>query len=83
MNNTNWVKSEIGYLSNHILVSYLGDDEPRYHVLENPDGDGWVIGVFYTFIGEYAPLEEEGEERLIFQTHEEAKEYVELELENE
>lgn len=83
MEHTNWKQNEQGsYFSHHITVTYLGDEEPKYHVLENPDGEGWVIGVFYTFIGgEYVPLEEDGEERLIFSTAEEAKQYVDVELE--
>lgn len=49
---THWTRSEQGgYFSYHILVTYLGNKEPKYHVLKNPDGDGWVIGVFYSFIG--------------------------------
>lgn len=78
-----WKEGDNGsYFSHHIMISYCGDDEPKYHVLKNPDGEGWVIGVFYTFIGgEYVPLEEDGEERLVFDTAEAAMNYVDLELE--
>lgn len=82
MGNTNWKKGDLGsYFSHHITERYLGDEEPKYHVLENPDGEGWVIGQFYGFVGEYVPLEEEGEERLTFSTAEEAMKYVDEELE--
>ncbi len=83
MENTNWTEGVHGtYFSYHILITYLGEQEPLYHVLDNPDGDGWVIGVFYSFIGgEYVPLEEVGEERLVFQTAEEAMNYVDIVLE--
>ncbi|WP_066415244.1 hypothetical protein [Sutcliffiella cohnii] len=85
MENTNWKKSDLGnYYSYHILVTFLGDQEPKYHVLKNPSGDGWVIGVFYSFIGgEYVPLEEDDEERLVFQIAEEAMNYVDKELEKD
>ena len=85
MENSNWKHGEYekeSYFSSHILITYLGDEYPKYHVLRNPDGDGWVIGVFYPFIGgEYVPLEEEGEERLIFQTCEYAMSHVDIVLE--
>lgn len=83
MKNTNWKQIEQeSYFSYHIIVNFLGNSEPKYHVLKNPDGDGWVIGVFYSFVGgEYVPLEEDGEERLVFPTSEEAMNYVDLELE--
>ncbi|MEK3993081.1 hypothetical protein [Robertmurraya sp. FSL R5-0851] len=80
---THWTRSEQGgYFSYHILITYLGNKEPKYHVLKNPDGDGWVIGVFYSFIGgEYVPLEEDGEEPLIFSTATDGMNYVDEELE--
>jgi hypothetical protein len=82
MKKTNWNLSETGsYFSYHITVTYLGEQVFKYHVLENPDDYGWVIGVFYSFIGEYVPLEEDGEERLIFLSSEEAKNYVDMVLE--
>lgn len=73
---TNWKKNYTNYFSYHILVNYLGDYIPKYTVLENPDGDGWVIGIFFSFIGEYAPLEEDDEPRLVFNTEYQAKQYV-------
>ncbi|MFD5853184.1 hypothetical protein ACFWGC_23820 [Cytobacillus pseudoceanisediminis] len=80
MEKTNWHQSETGsYFSYHITVTYSGEKEPKYHVLEMPDG--WVIGVFYGFVGEYVPLEEEHEERLFFSTSEEAKDYIDKVLE--
>lgn len=79
---TNWKQNEFGtYYSYHIFVIHYGEQEPKYHVLENPDGDGWVIGVFYPFYSEYVPLEENGEERLVFPTAKAAFEYVDFELE--
>lgn len=82
MGNMNWKQSETGsYFSEHITEMYLGDKHPKYHVLNNPDDAGWVIGQFYTFTGEYVPLEEEGEERLVFTTSDEAKTYIETVLE--
>lgn len=76
-----WQKNENDiYYSNHILTTYLGDQLPKYNVLENPDGEGWVIGIFFGFIGEYAPLEEENEERLIFNTANEAMQYIDIYL---
>lgn len=79
-----WLHSESeSYFSRHITEGYLGDDVPKYHVLQNPDGAGWVIGQFYGFVGEYVPLEEEGEERQTFSTAEEAMNYVESTLEKE
>lgn len=83
MKNTNWKQNQQGgYLSYHINVTYLGNEEPKYHVLKNPDGDGWVIGVFNHFIGgEYVPLEETGEELMIFPTAEEAKNYIDVKSE--
>lgn len=83
MKNTNWNQNQQGgYLSYHINVTYLGNVEPKYHVLKNPDGDGWVIVVFNSFIGgEYVPLEEAGEELMIFPTAAEAKNYIDVKLE--
>jgi hypothetical protein len=81
MMKTSWKYDIVSYFSHHILISHLGEQEPKYHVLKNPDGDGWVIGVFYTFTGEYVPLEEADEERLVFQTAEAAMKYVDVELE--
>ncbi|GAB6440077.1 hypothetical protein CON36_32965 [Bacillus cereus] len=80
MGNANWKQNQQGgYLSYHINVTYLGNEEPKYHVLKNPDGDGWVIGVFNSLIGgEYVPLEETGEELMIFPTVEEAKNYIDV-----
>lgn len=75
--NQNWIESNGSHFSYHISVKYLGEDEPKYHVLQNPKGEGWIIGVFYGFTGEYVPLEEEGEERLIFNSASEAKKYCE------
>ncbi|PKR83018.1 hypothetical protein [Heyndrickxia camelliae] len=76
--NTNWKQTEHeSYFSYHIIVSYFGDLEPKYHVLKNADGEGWVIGVFYSFIGEYVPLEE-GENQLVFPTSKEAMNYVDM-----
>jgi hypothetical protein len=67
------------YFSNHILIAH--NNEPKYHVLKNPDGEGWVIGEFYTFIKEYVPLEEgEEEKRLIFQSEIDAMDYVDFKL---
>jgi hypothetical protein len=81
MNNTNWIKGDFdNYFSNHITVKYLGDNIPKYHVLENPEGNGYVIGQFYPFVGEYVPLEEDGEERLVFETAEAAKNHVDNNL---
>lgn len=80
MEKTEWRKEYTNYFSYHILIRYLGEQLPKYTILENPDGQGWVIGIFFSFIGEYAPLEEEGEERLIFQTAEEAQRYVDTHL---
>lgn len=72
-----WMQSDDSYFSYHLTIVYLGDKVPKYHVLQNPDGDGWVIGVFYPLIGgEYIPLEEDGEERLVFSTAEEAMNHV-------
>ena len=83
LNDTKWNESDTGsYFSNHITVKYLGDEEPKYHVLLNPEDGGWVIGVFYTFIGEYVPLEEEGEKRLVFSCSEEAQHYVDFVLDS-
>lgn len=68
----------------HLTIVYLGDKVPKYHLLANPDGDCWVIGVFYPFIGgEYVPLEEDGEERLVFSTAEEEMNHVDGELEKD
>lgn len=79
MSHTNWVQNERGgYFSNHITVSYLGEEKPKYHVVQNPDGDGWVLAVFYGFIGEYVPVEKDGEEINAFETSEEAKKYVDM-----
>lgn len=82
MEDKNWKQGDLdSYFSHHITETYLGDEEPKYHVLPNPDGEGWVIGQFYPFVGEYVPLEEEDEERLVFQTAEKAMQYVDAELE--
>lgn len=76
-----WSKGDLdSYFSHHITTMYLGDIVPTYHVLENPDGDGWVIGMFYGFVGEYVPLEEEGEERLVFPSAEDAMNHVDTKL---
>lgn len=79
----NWKESvSESFFSHHILIPQL--DEPKYHVLRNPDGDGWVIGEFYTFTGEYVPLEEGvEEEKLTFPTQVEAMNYVDIKLEKE
>lgn len=84
MENSKWELSDTEtYFSYHITVTYYGDKLPKYHVLENPDGEGWVIGVFYGFIGgEYVPLDEDGEERLVFPTAEDAMNYADMVLES-
>jgi hypothetical protein len=70
------------YFSNHVMIPHY--NEPKYHVLKNPDGEGWVIGEFYTFIKEYVPLEEgEEEKRLIFQSEIDAMDYVDFKLVNQ
>lgn len=64
--------------------SMLHHNEPKYHVLKNPDGEGWVIGEYYTFTREYVPLEEgEEENRLIFQSEVDAMNYVDFKLANQ
>lgn len=80
-----WIKNEFdNYFSDHINVIHLGKHVPKYHVLKDPDNEsGWVIGVFYSFIGgEYVPLEEIDEEKLIFSSPQEAFYYIEHELED-
>ncbi|EAR66202.1 hypothetical protein B14911_10722 [Bacillus sp. NRRL B-14911] len=80
MESSVWIEELRIYYSHHILIRYLGEKLPKYLVLENPDGYGWVIGVFFPFVGEYAPLEEEGEDRLAFHTAKEARTYVDNNL---
>ncbi|MCM3444012.1 hypothetical protein ACUIJN_25980 [Metabacillus halosaccharovorans] len=83
MENPNWIEDDFNnYFSHHILTAHRGEKIPTYHVLQNPDGDGWVIGIYFPFIREYAPLEEEDEERLTFESSEEAKKYVDDVLNN-
>ncbi|KZE67975.1 hypothetical protein AWM68_17540 [Fictibacillus phosphorivorans] len=78
-----WVQNELGnYLSFHIMIPYFNDQYPKYHVLKKSEHDEWVIGVFYKMIGEYVPLEDEGEEQLVFDTAEKAISYVDIELED-
>lgn len=67
-----WKESETGsFYSEHRLVPYLGSLEPQYHIVE--DSGKWMIGQFYGYTGEYAPLEDEN---LSFISSEEAKNYV-------
>lgn len=72
----NWKQSvNESYFSYHIIIAH--HNEPKYHVLKNPDGEGWVIGEYYTFTREYVPLEEgEEEKRLTFPTEIVAMNYV-------
>jgi len=38
---SNWKECEQdNYFSYHILVTYLCDKEPKYHVVKNPVGNG-------------------------------------------
>ncbi|KLA07061.1 hypothetical protein B4086_5537 [Bacillus cereus] len=79
MNKVEWKKDQFGcYESQHILVTYLGEDVPKYRVLGNPDGEGWVLASYDTFAGEYTTYNEE----LVFNSPEEAKEYVDTKLNN-
>lgn len=77
-----WREEDVNrFFSYHKTITYYGDEIPKYLVLENPDGDGWIIGMFYPFIGgEYVPLEEAGDVRLIFSTLKSAKNYVDFNL---
>lgn len=76
MQKTNWKKGlHDSYFSHHILVAYLGEKVPVYHILKNEVGDGWVLGSYNTFSGEYTAVED-----VNFDTLVEAKNYVDVGL---
>lgn len=85
MNNSNWVLTDSdSYVSYHLLTTYLGEKVPIYHIILDPDNKGWIIGMFYGFTGgEYVPLEEDGEEQLVFSIASEAMNYVDSVLVSE
>lgn len=65
-----WQLTDFGsFLSLHVLTKHYGDWYPKFSVLSNPDGPGWVVGQYYSFVGEYVPIEQdENINTLVFAT---------------
>lgn len=65
-----WQLTDLGrYLSLHVLTKHSGDWYPKFCVISNPDGPGWLIGQYFPFVGEYVPIEQdENINTLVFAT---------------